>query len=680
MKPRHLLHLSLALASLALVAPCRAQSLPTADEVRAIIEKVNNHWQSNHPAKEKQFWDNAVYHTGNMEAFALTGDSTYYAYSLAWAEYNDWCGARSTNPAEWKYSYGESDEYVLFGDQQTCFQVYADLYTLAPDERKIARVQEVMEEQMKSDNADYWWWADALYMVMPVMTKMYAITKNSLYLEKMHTYWQYADTLMYDTQEHLYYRDARYIYPAHKTINDKKDFWARGNGWVVAALARVLSALPADDTYRQEYVARYTEMATALAACQQEDGYWTRSLLDAAFVPGPETSGTAFFTYALLWGINNGYLDKQLFTPVVYRAWHYLSTVALQDDGSVGYVQPIGDKAIPGQVVDVHSTHNFGVGAFLLAACEMVRFLEKDDAYLFVYFTGNRIAQEAVHYAVSRDGYNYYQLNDGKPVLDSKEISSTGGVRDPHILRAEDGKTFFMVLTDMVSDLGWDSNRAMVLLRSSDLLHWQHSVINIQQRFKGQKKLLRVWAPQTIYDPEAGQYMVYWSMKHGKRGEDIIYYAYANDTFSDLTTYPRPLFLPRDGKACIDGDIVYKDGVYHLFYKTEGHGNGIRVATSTSLTAGTWHESSDYKQQTDDDVEGAGTFKLIGEDKYILMYDVYKKHTYQFTETTDLEHFRVIDNEVSMDFHPRHGTIIAITRDELHRLLRCYGIPANLYK
>lgn len=135
---------------------------------------------------------------------------------------------------------------------------------------------------------------------------------------------------------------------------------------------------------------------------------------------------------------------------------------------------------------------------------------EKDCvAYLFAYFTGNHISEEQVCFAVSMDGYSYWALNDGKPVLDSKVISSTGGVRDPHILRSEDGRTFYMVLTDMVSGNGWDSNRAMVMLKSDDLVHWSHSVINMQKKYAGQEKLKRVWAPQTIFDPEAGKYLVY---------------------------------------------------------------------------------------------------------------------------------------------------------------------------
>ena len=118
-------------------------------------------------------------------------------------------------------------------------------------------------------------------------------------------------------------------------------------------------------------------MANAIKKYQQPSGYWTRSIIDSAQAPGAETSGTAFFTYGLLWGINNGYLSETEFLPVVNKSWHYLVTTALQPDGKIGYVQPIGERAIPGQVVDRNSTANFGVGAFLLAACEMYRYLDK---------------------------------------------------------------------------------------------------------------------------------------------------------------------------------------------------------------------------------------------------------------------------------------------------------------
>lgn len=358
-------------------ASCVEKNADSSKEVIDIIYKVNGYWQANHPEHGRAFWDNAAYHIGNMEAYFLTKKPEYLKYSESWAEHNEWKGAKSDNKENWKYSYGESNDYVLFGDYQICFQTYVDLYTLQPDTHKIARACEVMEYQMSTPNHDYWWWADGLFMVMPVMTKMYKLTSNPLYLEKLHQYLCYADSIMYDAEAGLYYRDAKYVYPKHKSANGEKDFWARGDGWVLAGLAKVLKDLPETDKYRQEYVDRFRTMAKAIADCQQPEGYWTRSMLDPQHAPGPETSGTAFFAYGLQWGINNRLLDAKQYQPIVEKAWKYLSTVALQSDGKVGYVQPIGEKAIPGQVVDANSTSNFGVGAFLLAACERARYLEK---------------------------------------------------------------------------------------------------------------------------------------------------------------------------------------------------------------------------------------------------------------------------------------------------------------
>lgn len=347
------------------------------EEVLEIIHKANKYWQSNNPEHGNSFWHRAAYHVGNMEAYMVTKDSGYLAYSKAWAEHNEWKGAKSENKDEWKYTYGESDDYVLFGDFQICFQVYADLYNLEPEDYKIARAREVMEYEMNTDYNGYWWWADGLFMVMPVMTKLHRITNNPLYLEKLHEYLSFADSIMYDTEAGLYYRDAKYVYPKHTSVNGKKDFWARGDGWVFAGFARVLQDLPESDRYRDKYIERFRTMAKAIALAQQERGYWTRSMLDPEHAPGAETSGTAFFTYGFLWGINNGYLSEDEYGEVAEKGWDYLTTIALQADGKVGYVQPIGEKAIPGQVVDTNSTADFGVGAFLLAASERVRYLQK---------------------------------------------------------------------------------------------------------------------------------------------------------------------------------------------------------------------------------------------------------------------------------------------------------------
>lgn len=356
-----------------------AKNMTEPQQVRSIIERVNDRYQKSHNAQTKAFWDDAAYHTGNMEAYFLTGNESWLKYSQDWAEYNQWKGAKSDDKSAWEYSsYGEDDNHVLFGDWQICFQTYADLYNIFPEEHRIKRAKDVMSYQIKTPNNDYWWWADGLYMVMPVMTKLYRITSDDSYLDALYRYINYSDSIMLDPETVLYYRDAKYVYPAHKSVNGKKDFWARGDGWVLAGLAKVLKDTPDKWGHRSFFENKFVKLADAVVSAQQPEGYWTRSILDPDHAPGPETSGTAFFTYGLLWGINNGLLNEPKYTEAAIKGWNYLRNTALQSDYTIGYVQPIGEKAIPGQVVDRHSTSNFGTGAFLLAACEYVRFLEKN--------------------------------------------------------------------------------------------------------------------------------------------------------------------------------------------------------------------------------------------------------------------------------------------------------------
>ena len=359
----------------------------TVDEVKDVVRKVNTYWQTNNPAEVRSFWDNAAYHTGNMEAYRLFSEEggqrkeegkRMLDYSIRWAEHNQWMGATEPDSEKWKYKkYGEGQDYVLFGDWQICFQTYIDLYYFSMDEKKVARAIEVMGYEADSRVHDYWWWADALYMVMPVMTKMYKLTGERKYLDKLYENILYSDSIMLDYETGLYFRDGKYVYPKHKTASGKKDFWARGDGWVLAGLAKVLQDMPETYVRQPFFVEKFTRMAHAVKALQQLEGHWTRSMMDPQQAPGYETSGTAFFCYGLLWGVNHGKLSKKEFGPTIEKAWNYLTTIALQKDGKVGYVQPIGERAIPGQTVDANSQANFGVGAFLLAACEYARYLGK---------------------------------------------------------------------------------------------------------------------------------------------------------------------------------------------------------------------------------------------------------------------------------------------------------------
>lgn len=303
-------------------------------------------------------------------------------------------------------------------------------------------------------------------------------------------------------------------------------------------------------------------------------------------------------------------------------------------------------------------------------SCQTIKKSKESDkysAYLFTYFTSGEKG-ESIRYAVSKDGFKYYALNNNEPIIASEKISTTGGVRDPHILRKNDNSGFYMVVTDLRAQNGW-YNTAMVLMKSDDLINWTTTGIDIPQTYPEFSEVNRVWAPQTIFDEAKGKYMVYFSMLE-PGSYDKIYYAYVNDDFTALEEAPKQLFFNPGEKATIDGDIVKKDDKFYLFYKTEGLSDkGIKVAISNSLTSGYKPEEGNV-DQTDKKVEGSGVFKLIDSNDYILMYDVYTSGEYQFTKSSNLKEFEVVDEQVSMNFHPRHGSVIPITQSELERLLK----------
>ncbi len=424
--------LTLLLIALAVVLTTEAKKkkrvepkpLPTIE----IITKVNDYWQQHRSPLVRSFWDEAAYHTGNMEAYKLLGEARWLDYSSRWANHNLWQGAREKDPAKWKYkTYGEGHDFVLFGDWQICFQTYIDMYELNPDPYKIKRALEVMDYEVRQPQNDFWWWADALYMVMPVFAKLYRVTGDVKYLDKLYDNFKWADELMYDKDEQLYYRDAKYIYPKVKTAcNEGKSFWARGDGWVLAGLAKVLSDMPADYKHRPFFLQRFRELAEGVARVQRPGGYWSRSMLCEEDAPGPETSGTAFFTYGMLWGVNNGLLDRATYAPVIEKAWKYLITTALQPDGSVGFVQPIGEKPDPTKTVDAHSQANFGVGAFLLAACEHLRYEEKWKGEMLGVKSEERRVKNEMSLVVKNNGNEYrHQVVE----IDAKDVFLRLGIQ-----------------------------------------------------------------------------------------------------------------------------------------------------------------------------------------------------------------------------------------------------------
>jgi rhamnogalacturonyl hydrolase YesR len=217
-----------------------------------------------------------------------------------------------------------------------------------------------------------WCWSDALFMAPASWVGLSAATGDPRYLAYADAeFWATTDAL-YDRDEHLYYRDSRFI--RQRDERGRKIFWSRGNGWVFAGIARVLDSLPPNHPSRARYEDLMREMAARLVTLQEPSGYWPASLLAADLYTKPETSGTGFFVYGLAWGLNHHVLNGAEYRRAVDRGWDALVR-AVAADGRLGWVQQIGDSP---KDVTAQDTQFYGAGAFLLAGGQ-VRELRKQQ-------------------------------------------------------------------------------------------------------------------------------------------------------------------------------------------------------------------------------------------------------------------------------------------------------------
>jgi len=247
-------------------------------------------------------------------------------------------------------------------------QVYLELYLKQKDPKILPPLIERFAYQMglKDDPAKpLWWWCDALFMGPPTLARLYKATAKPEYLAFMDREWWTTSKLLYDSEEHLYFRDASYL--GKHEANGRKLFWSRGNGWVMAGIARVLDYAPKNFAARPKYVQQFREMAAAVIKVQGDDGLWRSGLLDPQAYPLPEASGSAFIAYALAWGVNEGILDRKTYGTAAHNAWAGLLR-HIYADGRLGCIQPVG--AAPGQF-KATSSYVYGVGAFLLAGSQM---------------------------------------------------------------------------------------------------------------------------------------------------------------------------------------------------------------------------------------------------------------------------------------------------------------------
>jgi len=261
-----------------------------------------------------------------------------------------------------------------FSNDQALAQTYLSLYMLDHNDKMLQGVKAQSDSMMQQVHGDadhlIWWWCDGLFMAPPMLADLSRITKSSAYLEYMDQEWWRTSEKLYDQKHHLFYRDTRFL--ARREPNGMPVFWSRGNGWVLAGLARVLQAMPPDYPSRPRYVQQFQQVAAALIAIQDENGLWRAGLLDPASHPMLETSGTSLITYGLAYGVNAGLLEHSKYMPHIQKAWAGL-VAHIYADGRLGSIQPVGDS--PGKF-HLTSSYVYGVGGFLMAGSEIYKMCE----------------------------------------------------------------------------------------------------------------------------------------------------------------------------------------------------------------------------------------------------------------------------------------------------------------
>lgn len=359
-------------------AGVHAQKLPKKKRVLQTLRLTNQYFMNKWPDAGKpiftnierpsNIWTRAVYYEGLLALHAVDKQQVYYEYALQWGEKHQWGlrgGIKTRN-----------------ADNHCCGQTYIDLYLLDGKQHpeRVRDIKASVDTMMRTSKIDDWNWIDALQMAMPVFVKLGNLYTDTSYFNRMYemyafTKYKHGGNGLYNAADKLWWRDKDFV-PPYKEPNGEDCYWSRGNGWVVAALAKTLEALPKTDPHYKEYLQDFKAMLSALPALQREDGYWNVSLHDASHFGGKEVSGTSLFIYGMAWGINNKVVDRATYLPVILKAWNAMCKEAVHKDGKLGYVQGTGKEPKDGQPVGFDKTPDFedyGLGCFLLAGTEIYK-------------------------------------------------------------------------------------------------------------------------------------------------------------------------------------------------------------------------------------------------------------------------------------------------------------------
>lgn len=367
---------ALSLAAVTGSVSCVAQRVPAKKDVLQVMELTNDYFMNKWPdvgqvivtnaTRPSNIWTRAVYYEGLMALYALDKKKAFYDYAYNWGAFHKWGlrGGISTRNA----------------DNQACGQTYIDLYLMDKKPEQIHDIKASVDSMMATSKVDDWHWIDAIQMAMPVFARLATIYKDTSYYHRMmemyhFSKYKHGGNGLYNPADSLWWRDKDFV-PPYKEPNGEDCYWSRGNGWVVAAQVRTMEWLPESSPYYTELLNDFKAMCKALLPIQRADGYWNVSLHDPNHFGGKELSGTALFVYGMAWGINNGYLDKKTYQPVLLKAWNAMVKECVHENGFLGYVQGTGKEPKDGQPVNytnVPDFEDYGLGCFLLAGSEVYK-------------------------------------------------------------------------------------------------------------------------------------------------------------------------------------------------------------------------------------------------------------------------------------------------------------------
>ena len=352
---------------------------PNKNEVIAVLRQANDYFMGKWPDMGKpvyttrwrpsNIWTRAVYYEGLLALNQIDPQQRYYDYAVDWGASHRWGLRNGTQTRN--------------ADDQACGQIYLDLYEMDPCEERIVDIKANIDFIIASGKVDDWTWVDAIQMAMPVYAKMGVLFEDKKYFEHMHQLYLYSRNVegggLYNSEDKLWWRDKDFV-PPYTEPNGEDCYWSRGNGWVAAALVRVLEILPPDAQFREVYMQDYKDLMMGVLSAQRADGFWNVSLHDPTHFGGRETSGTALFVYAMAWGVRNGILDESTFRSSIHRGWNAIVNEAVHPSGFLGYLQGTGKEPKDGQPVSFSSVPDFedyGLGCFLLAGSEVYKILGK---------------------------------------------------------------------------------------------------------------------------------------------------------------------------------------------------------------------------------------------------------------------------------------------------------------